>query len=111
MAMMKKAAMKKPTPKKTFTATVTTEKQQNINTRTGTANMANKAKPAPRTPSKQTGAIGTKWEPMKKASTAYSPSPMTATAKKKAANRGALSNSLSKMGLKQVNLDKKAKKK
>ena len=52
-----------------------------------------------------TGVLG------KKASTSYSPSPMSAAAKKKAANRGALSNSLSKMGLKQVNLDKKAKKK
>jgi hypothetical protein len=49
----------------------------------------------------------------KKASTSYSPAPMTAAAKKKAANRGALVNSATKMGLKQVNLDKiaKAKKK
>lgn len=50
-------------------------------------------------------------KPAKKTSTSYSPAPMTAAAKKKAANRGALSNSLSKMGFKQVNLDKKAKKK
>jgi hypothetical protein len=47
----------------------------------------------------------------KKASTSYSPSPMTAAAKKKAANRGGLMNSLSK--IKPSNLDKiaKAKKK
>jgi hypothetical protein len=40
-------AEKKPAPKKVFTATVTTEKQQRINTRTGTANMRSKAKPEP----------------------------------------------------------------
>ncbi len=43
----------------------------------------------------------------KKASTSYSPAPMTAAAKKKAANRGALRNSLS--GLAFANLDKTAK--
>ena len=42
------ATPKKPAPgKKVFTATVTTEKQQRINTRTGTANMRDKAKPEP----------------------------------------------------------------
>jgi len=48
----------------------------------------------------------------KKASTSYSPAPMTAAAKKKAATRGAV-GSLTKMGIKQANLDKiaKAKKK
>ena len=50
-------------------------------------------------------------KPPKKASTSYSPSPMNDAAKKKAANRGALVGTLAKMGIKQVNLDKKAKKK
>lgn len=49
----------------------------------------------------------------KSASTSYSPKPMSGTAKKKAATRGAIVGSLKKMGIKQTNLDKvtKAKKK
>ncbi len=49
----------------------------------------------------------------KKASTSYSPAPMTAAAKKKAATRGQIVGSMRKVGIKQANLDKiaKAKKK
>jgi len=49
----------------------------------------------------------------KKASTSYSPKPMSAFAKEKAAMRGAATAAKVKnpMGLKQMNFDKKAKKK
>lgn len=48
-------------------------------------------------------------KPAKKASTKYSPAPMSASAKKKAATRGAIVGSLRKMGIKETNLDKIAK--